>query len=77
MKKPRLDRIKKLAQRLRETDQLALKLRSVRIQTLCFKSLNVVDVREIYAEYKLLRHSWRWPRFMLEGFGKMEQTLKG
>lgn len=76
MQRPRLDRIKQLAQRLRETDQLALKLRSVQIQTLCFKSPSVVNVREISAEYKVLRHSWRWPRFIVEGFGETEQTLK-
>lgn len=62
--------------RLRDTDQPALKLRFIRIQTLCFKSLRIVDILEIFAEYKVLRHSWRWPRFMLEGFGEMEQTLK-
>ena len=77
MQRPRLDRIKQLAQRLRETDQLALKLRSVQIQTLCFKSLSVVNVREICAEYKVLRHSWHWPRFMVEGFGETEQTQTG
>ena len=60
-----------MCRRLRDTDQPAFKLRSMRIQTLCFKSLRIVDILEIFAEYKVLRHSWRWPRFMLEGFGEM------
>lgn len=43
MQRLRLDRIKQLAQRLEKLDQLALKLRSVQIQTLCFKSPSVMS----------------------------------